>query len=358
MKRQNAFRSWILAPLFLTPAVLFAADDQPVLPVRLGEPETANKDRFGISYRASFNTTAEFKNVANARPNRGPGPATGGADHFYDDGYNRVDSTENDGGVTWFWGYKNSSQVSGDTLSMHSTSASRINSNPIDSDIQHGAELTWNRELGRGEKCSWGLESAFGWTDIEIRDRRPLRGGEVMITDVYNHNINPNVPPQSAEYPGHAGTFEGPGAVIEDTPTRMVAFDPNSALVTGRRRFDGDLYTLRVGPYVEIPIDEQWSISLSGGGVVGAIDGEYRFKQLVTTSAGTGFQSGSGSKSDVLFGGYVSMVIHWAITERWGAFVGGQYMGLTDYTLKARGTKVQLDFATTASFLGGVSFSF
>jgi len=358
MKHRNALRSWILTPLLLTPGVLFAAEDQPVIPVRLGDPEPANKNRFDISYRANFNITAEFKNVANARPGRGPGPATGGVDHFYDDGYNRVDSTRNGGGVTWFWGYKNASQVSGDTLSMHSTRTAPINSNPIDSDIQHGAEVTWNRELGRGEKCSWGLESAFGWTDIEIRDRRPLRGGETMITDVYNHNINPNVPPQSAEYPGHAGQFEGPNAVIEDTPTRTRSFDPNGSLVAGRRRFEGDLFTFRVGPYVEIPIDEQWSISMSAGGVVGVMDGEYQFKHLVTTSGGSSFQNGSASKSDVMFGGYVSVVIHWAITDQWGAFVGGQYMGLTDYTLKARATKVELDFTRTASFIGGVSFSF
>jgi hypothetical protein len=353
-----------LVPLLLTPIFSLVAEDEPVLRVKLDDPQPANKNRFGISYRANFNITAEFQNVANARPGpaggRGPGPATGGVDHFYDDGYNREDSTHSGGGITWFWGYKNNSQISGDTLSMHSSSAAPINSKTIDSDIQHGAELTWNRELGRRENnCSWGLESALGWTDIEIRDRRPLGGGVRTVTDVYNlGGINPNVPPQSAEYPGHAGTFEGPGPLIEDTPTRSVDFSANSSLVTGRRRFDGDLFTLRVGPYLEIPIDDQWSISLSAGGAVGLIDGEYRFRHVVTTPGGTGLQSGSGSKSDVLFGGYVNMVIHWAITEQWGMFVGGQYMGLTDYTLKARGTKVELDFARTASFTGGVSFSF
>src|SRR5580692_989632 len=79
--------------------------------------------RFGLSYRAGFNITADFRNLGGFPASSSPGPATGGGiDRIYDDGYVRVDSSGNAGGQTWFWGYKNASQIPGnDTVVMHST---------------------------------------------------------------------------------------------------------------------------------------------------------------------------------------------------------------------------------------------
>ncbi|MCA1481553.1 hypothetical protein, partial [Bradyrhizobium sp. NBAIM08] len=100
--------------------------------VKLEQPPEANKNRFGISYRAGFNVTAKFKNVGNlsgGASGRGPGPATGSAvDRNYDDGYNRVDVSDNGGGDTWNWGYRNASQADGDSVTFHSTTASSITS--------------------------------------------------------------------------------------------------------------------------------------------------------------------------------------------------------------------------------------
>ena len=58
---------------------------------------------------------------------------------FYDDGYNRVDTSGNRDGLTWFWGYENASQVPGnDTVVMHSATATAIDSGTLDNDPQHG----------------------------------------------------------------------------------------------------------------------------------------------------------------------------------------------------------------------------
>src|SRR5205085_771747 len=143
MRRKNAPRALVWASLLLAPAVpLLAADD--TLRVKLDEPPGPEKNRFGLSYRAGFNITARFKNVGNVgRPGgsangRDPGPATGGdVDRFYDDGYNRVDISGNGFGLTSFWGFKNAGQIVGDTVEMHSTTASPITSKTIDSDPEH-----------------------------------------------------------------------------------------------------------------------------------------------------------------------------------------------------------------------------
>ncbi len=362
----QASRSFSLAALLVAPmAVAHAEEAEPAKRIRLEDPPALNKDRFGISYRGSYNIAAQFKNVGVTPPAagaRGPGRAVGGVDHFYDDGYVRVDSTHSGGGLTWFWGYKNASQVMpDDTLAMHSSSVTPINSKPEDGHGQPGFEITYNRELGRLEKrgWSWGIEGAFGWTDIDLKDDRPLAGGLRTITDSYNlGGINPNQPPYSTEYPGHEGTYEGPGPLIDDTPSRSVAFDANGAEVTGWRRFEADLFTFRVGPYLDMPIDERWTFSLSAGLAVGYVDGQFRFLQQVSTPAGRSFQTGQGSNADFVFGGYVSATVRFAIDEHWSLFTSGQYLGLTDYSATAGRQKVELDFSRTASGLIGVSFSF
>jgi hypothetical protein len=357
MKRQNAY--CLITSFLLAPALPLLADDD-VLRVKLEEPAKPTKNRFGVSYRMGFNMEAKFKNLGNAG---------GDVDRFYDDGYNRVDVSGNKDNLTWFWGYKNQSQVQGDTLVMHSTTAQGIRSGTYDSDPQHGFELTFNRELGQvgKTKATWGIESAFGWTDIEIRDSRRLFGGERTVADGFDlGNVDPHVPPTSAEYPGHAGTSEGPvpGSegefpLIGSVPNRTVTFDRNGAVLTGTRGFDADLFSIRVGPYVDIPLDDKWTISFSAGFAAALIDGEFQFDQRSTTSGGTTHQVGSGGDTDVLFGGYASASIRYAMNERWGVFVSGQYMGLAEcYTASARGQQIELDFTRTAFFAGGVTFSF
>jgi hypothetical protein len=358
MKRGNASRTWILAALALAPALpLLAADAG----VKLEPPAKEQKNRFGLAYRAGFNFTAEFKNVGNVArgggAGRDPGPATGGdVDRFYDDGYNRVDISGNSSGLTWFWGYDNASQIPGDdTLRLSTTTARPIDGDDHDDDPQHGFELTWDRELGRATsgKWAWGLEGAFGWTDVEVRDHRPLAGGVTTLTDAFN--LSGVVPPP----PGYRGDFEGPGPLIDSTPNRTITSDPNGAVVRGTRDFDGDLFSFRAGPYLDIPLDERWTISMSAGFAAGVVQGVYRFEQTVTTVGGTTAQRGTGRNTDVLFGGYASGSIHCQITERWGAFVNGQYLGLADgYEVSARGQKMEMDFTKTAFFSAGVTFSF
>ena len=353
--------------LLMAPSLSLLAADAPL--VKLDEPAQRDKNRFGLSYRAGFGINAEFKNVGNVArggdgAGRDPGPATGsGVDRFYDDGYNRVDISGNQGGLTWFWGYKNSSQISGsDTIEMHSTTVAPIDSGKYDNDPQHGFELTYNRELGRGRngKWAWGVEGGFGWTDVRIHDRRALAGGVTVITDSYSlGGVNPNVPPFSSEYPGHAGTYEGPGALIEDAPTRTVSSDRNGAAVEGERNFDGDLFSFRVGPYIDLPLDDDWTISFSAGFAAGVIDGEYSFDQNVTTVGGTVRQTGSGSNTEALFGGYASATIRYAINQQWGLFVSGQYVGLANcYEAEANGQSIELNLTRTGFVSVGVTYSF
>ena len=74
--------------------------------------------------------------------------ATGGVDHNYDDGYNRVKDEGNVAGLTWNWGYANVGQIVGDNVVMRRSLPGEL-TREFKDDPQQGAELTYSRRLGR-----------------------------------------------------------------------------------------------------------------------------------------------------------------------------------------------------------------
>ena len=73
-----------------TPIALIGAD-MPQNPNRL-----SLGPRFGMNFKAAFNNSAAYVGGVN------PGPASGGADHTYNDGYVLVDSSGNAYGIHSF----------------------------------------------------------------------------------------------------------------------------------------------------------------------------------------------------------------------------------------------------------------
>jgi hypothetical protein len=369
MTTHSSSRSWLLAPLVLVPLVpLYAADNDPISRVRLEEPRE-DLNRFSVSYAAGWNFKADFSRSNNGR-NRSPGPATGGGiDRFYDDGYNRVDSHNNDGGYTSFWGYKNASQLDtdNDRLLMHSTRQTGGKIEDVEGDPQHGFQITWNRELCRNKENNWryGIETAFGLSFIDIDHSGPATAGTRTITDAYN--LNAVRPPwlggtENAEYPGHAGPYDpqGPATIIDDSPNRTITSSARGALITGTREFDAHFYYLHLGPYVEIPIHEKWSAVISAGLSLGIMDGHLHFNEVVTVpAAGTSTRErGTVDDLDLLVGGYLSATLNYALNQNWSVFGGGQYQGMTGYEASGKGRKVTLDLTATPFIVAGVSYTF
>src|SRR5436190_17264130 len=79
-----------------------------------------NPNRISLGARFGMNFKGDFHNNAGVNP----GPAAAGADHRYNDGYVLVDSSGNAGGMTWYWGYQNASQVVGDSMQFHAVDSS------------------------------------------------------------------------------------------------------------------------------------------------------------------------------------------------------------------------------------------
>ena len=333
----------------------------------LEAPPEPQMNRFAVSYRLGLNITADFKKLggftAVNQGGVGPGPATGGhTDRTYDDGYNKIDIRDNALGLTWNWGYENASQVpdpGNNVILFHSSSAkANVSSKNVGDDPQHGFEFIYNRRIRDAGKGWWGIEAAFGYTDVSIGDGRALRGNVSVLTDTYDlggvfppspppyHGANPNPPPND-------------NPLISDSPSRSFQNVPGGAKITGTRSIDAGVATFRVGPYFELPASTNLSFQFSGGFAMAAIDSEFRFRETVAIS-GLGSQTHSGRSHDggVVPGGYVQGTVIWKLNKELDIFASAQYQALASYSQTAAGKRAELNMGESIFVSVGLGFSF
>jgi hypothetical protein len=337
-----------------------AAEPAGATPLWLEKTPEPSRNRFQLGYRMGLNITASFKNIgafpAQSNPDASPNPAHPGYTiRTYDDGFLGEDSTHDMHGSyqgTWNWGYQNASQVQGDTMVMHSSSSPGASSNDQGDTIQSGFELTYSRELYRGEKWRWGLEAAFGYTPVNIKDSSPLTTVYNRITDVYQ--LNGVIPPTTLPY---SGSFGGAGPVIGDTPTRTEV--PTPVSITGSRSFDANLFGFRFGPYLEFPLGKNVTFDLNGGLAVVFVTSDFSYNEMVTTpDSGTIHVAGSSSSSGTQVGGYVGGQISVALGKGWGTFAGAQFQDVGTYTQRSQGQSAVLDLSKSVFVSVGISYSF
>lgn len=318
---------------------------------------TENPNRLSLGARIGLNFEAKFQNN-NAAGNLGanPGPATGGVNHNYDDGYVNVDSSGNAGGRTWNWGYDNGSQVAGDTMQFHATQSDALSgsaSRKAD-DEQYGVELIYQRVLGSlssESSVNWGLEAAFGYTDIDLRDKRRGTSPVTVTTDTFQ--LNGVLPPGA----GYHGTFDGPGPLLGDTPTRTVASD--TATLVSSHKLRGESYGIRLGPFAECYFTPQLSLAASAGLALAPTSLDYDFSETVTLPGGSpSVATGHKSKTELLYGYYVSALLRYDFTRHWGIYVGAQFQSLNDMKLSAGSSTARLDQDATVYGTAGVSWRF
>ena len=334
------------------------------------------KNRFGLSYRMGFNISAKFKNLGGYSLLSNPGRTPNGAAWNYDNGYNLDDAPGTPPGSTWYWGYINASQVhDGNLYLSRSSAAGNISSGEKENDPQQpGFELTYNRWLGKAGKANWGLEGAFNFMSLSIRDNSTLLGNVTVQTDAYA--LNGVIPPQ----PPYFGTYEGPvpggpnRPVISDTPIPQAAvLLPNGAIITGERKIDADLYGFRIGPYLDFPLSEKLTLSLSGGFAVVSVQSKFKFNETVAIpiiaatapatvpggpAANSVTRAGSDSHSDFLLGGYGAGNFSYSFNKSWSAFVGGQYQNVGRFSQKLGGKQADLDLSKSIFVTVGVGYSF
>jgi hypothetical protein len=360
-----------LTTLAASPAL--RADTNSPAPFLLNPPASESPNRLGAAFRMGLNLNVTFKGLGSFAKASNPGPATGGAiNRTYDDGYNWVDISGNNHGAgfentTWNWGVANvASQITPSpnapqAVAMHSLSSSGTSAEYND-DPQIGFELTYNRELLRRDNWRGGLEAAFGYTDIELYDNRPLGFGINQLTDTYTVPASSSGQPlpSSGSYAGsYAGTVGGSNPVIGSIPSRVGS--TLQGLIRGSRRFDADLYTLRFGPYVEVPVSEKVSVALSGGFALAYVRSDLDLRETVSVPGRSlSTLDDSSSHDDFLPGVYVAGTVSVSIAQDWAIFASAQFEDVGSYKHRSRvtGQEAVMDLSESVFVTLGISYSF
>ena len=318
-----------------------------IVPFTVDAQNNTNEDwnHFGLNLRMGFNIRAKFSEPATLTLPSSPGG------HQYTDGFVAEDSSGNQGGLTWNWGYQHPSQISGGDVLMHTPagiSAGGASQSATD-DPNLGFDFNYVRDLGHEDWGQWGIKIGFGYTRINVRDNDPIAANLDTTTDAYP--LNGVVPPVAP----YSGTFSGPGPLLGATPTQSTSIVPDGAFITGNNNLDAELYDLRLGPAVNIPLSDRFSVQSSGGLALGILDSHFTFSE---NSIYTGAMSGSNHRTAFLPGAYAELGFAYQLCHCTSLFTGVQFEYLEDFKQTANGHSAELDLGSTIFYEIGLQFHF
>jgi hypothetical protein len=301
----------------------------------------------GLNISASFNEHGLFNlsgnNVANG---------------IYDDGYVREDQTGNAGGYTSYWGYNNASQynAAAQTLSMHSTTSySTTGGSKDDGSPFLGFDMAYGDNLWYWRHIRIGWELGFDLLPITITDNQPMSA--MVSQSIYTFNTGGIVVP-SAPYQGGPG---GQGPLLPGTPALSPGQTFSAGTVTGTRKLDVMLYSVKLGPSFYWDWSDHLGMSLGAGPAVGVVSVDYNYDEIVTTASSSAHNVGGFGTTDVVFGGYVSAMLMYHFQDNGrnaDIFVGAQYMPMGDATISDSGREGCLNLGGQAYVCIGMNWPF
>ena len=313
-------------------------------------------NRFSLNAALGYNIKLSARNTEALPPNVGPATGTQ-VDRFYDNGYVRLDVSDNEGGYTTWW--KSDAVQSGQpggavTLSSTRSPAQGETFNSKD-DPQVGLELGYARRLfrcGDGDR-PWliiGIEAGIALLDLDLKDAPGVTGTSVT-TDTY-HLAPGNVVLGSA----YEGSFEGPGPLLGSEPTDR-AFTTGTASLANR--LSGQLWALKLGPTFELPLGRSVLVGLSGGWAVTKVRAEYDYVETTAIGAEAPAMAGGSGKFDSWHGGlYVKGNVAVDLGRQWQAQAGVQWQDTGSMTKAAGNYAARLDLSSTLLVTLGLGFSY
>ena len=283
------------------------------------------------------------------------GAGVGRQDHFYDDGYVRVDQTGNADGRTSYWGYDNASQYDAatHTLTLHSARSFNASSSASRDDQPYlGLDMAYGGNLTRWARGMVGWELGFGLLPIHIEDRQELRG--TFTRTVHRFDTGGIVIPIAPYHGGSSGLGPAIGDVATALPGDMIA-----GTATGSRALDVVLYNFRLGPTLHWELHRRLAAAISAGGALGIVSGDYLFdEKLVLADGGGAVNKGKMGMTDLVYGGYAAAVLMFHTNEKADLYVAAQYMTLGDSTISGGGRQARLNLGEGLYLAAGFNWMF
>jgi hypothetical protein len=315
------------------------------------DPDWARHIRVGAM--AGFNIKADFKLTGIQNFNHQPG--------VYDDGFVRVDQTGNDGGLTTFWGYNNSSQISGQTLTMHDTTSFAPTGNAstkVDGGPFPGIDLAYGGNLWYWRRARIGWDFGFGFLPINISANQSASGNVTQSTFTFDtSDMVGGVPPAGYQGPFQAPSGSLPPFLLPSTPTSTNTTTTQGGTITGTQTLDVMLYTFRLGPSVYWDFNRYLGMSVGVGPAVGIVSGDLKFDEIISTGT-TVHSKGQVSGTDVVYGGYVNASLMYHVMRNGDFYLSAQYMPLGKATISGQGRQGRLDLSGQVYISAGVNWPF
>lgn len=312
---------------------------------------------FRLGAQLLFNVKTEFSLNGPVSVNRqSPGPTgVAGADHYFDDGYVRVDNTGNTGGLTSYWGYDNASQynAAAQQLVMSSIGSYDVSQQKtVDGGVLPGLDVAYGSQIRDWGRTRLGWEVGYGFTPMDYKDSTTLNVTFNREMQAFSTGglILPPAP--------YSGGPSGVGPQLLDLSTGL----PNQAVpgtVTGTRQLDVNLHALRAGVTLFWRFQPHWALSGSAGPAMGLVPGSYIYSETFNLSDGTTSpESGNMSHTDVVFGGYAAATLHYQVIPAADVYLGMQFMGLQSADFGNSQRVATLDLGATLALSLGVNWAF
>ena len=260
--------------------------------------------RVSLAYRLGLNYDVEIRN-------RGLTPAANNPSlngRSYADGFVGVDTSGNATDLTSYWGYQRADQVVGDSLVFRHSESGRIED---ESPVSHGFEVVLARQLGGSENVRWGVEGGFGFSILSVDGTDAVPAGLGSL-DAYP--LGGVIPPQPPYTGPQTPAIGAPllGATATTFPLRL------------RSDIDASVYHFRVGPYIEIPLRERFTLGTSAGLALDLVDSSVEMDEIAPAPYGAFSRRYRDDTVKAGFGGYINVTARYYLSEQWSLVGGAQ----------------------------------
>lgn len=328
--------------------------------------------RVRVAGKMQFNFKTSFKDT---RPGLANTPG------LFNDGYVLIGSNTQTnqagaaqpGAVTWNWGYDNTaSQVSGDTLTLtrYDNVARAGTLDGSGSSSAYGGEIWGMYELyqfriWKKRMATWGFEAGYSFTTLDSSAAANVTGTATRSQGIYS--LGGIVPPTGPYRGQFSGAPAGGGAapVID-----YAAIGSNFSQAASQNSFSGsvssDIHSLKIGPWVDLPITDRFSIGLGAGYCTVLAQADFTFQETTTFSGpnAADFANAaqnlnvSASRHDWRPGLYASARLNYMFNQSWTVFGGVDVQSNSNLDFSAQGRGVKVNLGTVFGVTAGVQFSF
>jgi hypothetical protein len=126
-----------------------------------------------------------------------------------------------------------------------------------------------------------------------------------------------------------------------------------------------DLHSIKLGPWVELPVNDRLTVGLGAGFCTMYAQADLRFSES-TTFAGNPAEFGvasenlsvSATREDWRPGMYARALVDFAITPNWSVFAGGDIQSNSDLNFSAQGRGASVQLGSVFGAMAGVQFKF